>query len=231
LVATNDENQIAVGDENMTEFLKLAAPTGISETILTRAVAGIMRRRPDLQVNMLDGQTPDVIKFLQEGQADLGLAGKDLGKEEGIEASQIPHEDENVLAVAVGDLPALKDILTKEDLANILSTRILIGRGKGSGVHIKCREYLKNQGFGLDGVRDTQFIVQSLEGSVRAVAAGIGVAILPKGTVQEICPQYIKGLRLPGGLGDKRQFYIGWQKGHEFSDVERDLCRVLGVAV
>jgi DNA-binding transcriptional LysR family regulator len=223
-------------EESMSAELKLAAPTGISETILMRAIRELMGKHPGLAVVMKDGTTPDVTRYLADGFVRLTLQGKDIkgevevgGKKVVIETRPIAHQEENVLAVPIGDLLALKEALTKEELADVLSRRIVIGREEGSGVHEKCREYLAKQGLQVL-INDEQFVVRSLEGSVRAVAAGIGVAILPKGTVEEICPRHIKGIRLPPGPGDKRLFYVAWRAGYKLSDLERELCAILGVS-
>lgn len=220
----------------MTKEIKLAAPTGISETILMRAVWELMRKHPTLAVVMKDGTTSDVTGYLAGGDVHLTLQGKDIKGEVEvkrkivvIETRLIAHQEENVLAVPIGDLLALKDTLSKEELADVLTRRIVIGREEGSGVHEKCREYLAKQNLHVQ-INDKQFVVRSLEGSVRAVAAGIGVAILPKGTVEEICPRHIKGIRLPPGPSDKRLFYVAWRAEYKLSDLEQELCAIMGVS-
>lgn len=218
----------------MSETLRLAAPSGIAETILLRGVRVMISENPHLKVVIRDGQTPEVVENLKGKRVDLAIVGKDISVEGEIETQKLPHTEENILAVPISDLLALKDEITKEELIDILvaKKRILIGREKGSGVEDKAKKYLQSIGVNLAALNDDRVRVQSLEGSIRAVAAGIGVTIVPKGTAMEICPQYVKALRLPMGNDDnhnRRQFYVSWRYGHQLSGAESELCQVLGV--
>lgn len=222
----------------MSTILRVAAPTGIAETILVRGVAELLHLFPELRVEIKDGQTPDVLDYLLRKSVDVGLAGANLGREKGIEAAKIRHWEENVLAISKAKLSALQDTLSKDELAHILSRYVFIGREPTfAGVQDRAQKYIASLNLGIE-IDFTKFSVKSLEGSVRAVAAGIGVALLPKGTIEEICPYSVKGLRIPpdpdesrresGESFDRCQFYMAWRKGHVLSDIELELCRILG---
>jgi DNA-binding transcriptional LysR family regulator len=117
--------------------------------------------------------------------------------------------------------------LSIEELAKLVTTRLAIGRPEGSAVQDVCREYFKSQDL-LSQINDKQFVVKSLEGSMRAVAAGIGITIVPRGTIEEILPHAIKDIRLPPAKARTRHFYVAWRKGHVLSATARELLGILG---
>ncbi len=213
----------------MSEPLRLAAPTGIAETILIRAVSELIQRDSALLVEVQDGTTKDLPEFLKNGKAELTLQGKDIAKKGEIETHKLPHEEENVLIMSVREKWAPKDDLTDNDYREILTTRMLIGRFEGAAVDEVCREVVKEIGVSDEELMTRRFTVRSLEGCVRAVAAGIGVVILPKGTAEEICPRQIKAFPLPPVEHQMRKFYVAWCHGHALSQPARDLCGILGV--
>ncbi|HPG41120.1 MAG TPA: LysR family transcriptional regulator substrate-binding protein [bacterium] len=216
--------------------LNLAAPTGTAESQLIRAVKILMEMHPELIVNIYDGTTNEIKDWLENGkkvenhtiEIDLTLQGKDIAEKNTIlESIKMSYVEENLLIVPVNHPLASKEALKEDELQAVFEDVVFINRFKGAAVQEVGYEYLDEHKIKY---KKSNFTVKSLEGSVRAVAAGIGVAILPRGTVEEILPDQIKGISLPGP-GNKRQFYLAWKKGKNHSENAKELAKILGVDI
>lgn len=209
----------------MEELFKVAAPTGIAETLLVRALGVLMEGQPNLGVGVRDGTTKEILGFLQKGEVEVAFQGKNFDGKAGVRCIKVPHEEENVLVVPTGHYLALKDVLTEELLREAVEAYPFVGRFEGAAVQEWSHEYLTKRNL---KAKPSGFYVKSLEGSMRAVAAGIGMCIVPKGTAEDICAKQIKAISLPG-TDTKRLFYFAWRSGEPLSDAARELARILGV--
>lgn len=208
----------------MDTMLRVAVPTGIAETQLIRALRILTLRRAGLRIEVTDGRTEMVVRRLLEAKVDMILVGKDLAKCRELSCIKIPHEEENVLIVHIGHHLALKDSLTEPELKAALSQQPFVDRFDGAAAQEAQDAYLTKRKL---APTSSGFYVQSLEGCVRAVAAGVGMAIVPKGTALEICTTQIKAIQLPGN-DNRRRFYIAWRKNRSLSEPARELARILG---
>ncbi|NBD09438.1 MULTISPECIES: LysR family transcriptional regulator [Corallococcus] len=192
-----DEAALAIAaEETLTGELVLAASTTIASDIVPGLLASFLRTHRDLQVRLEVGNTREVLSWLAEGRVPLGLV------EGHARAPRIRLErylDDELLPVVAARGPAeWLRIRTLEALRGVP----LLWREPGSGTRAVLERALRKAGV-RKGPRPGDLQLGSTEAIKKAVALGLGVALLSRWSIHEelslgrlqVLP--VPGLRVP----------------------------------
>lgn len=153
--------------------LVLAAPSVLAED-LADDIGAFLTRHPRVRVSLDERVSPDIVKSVREGSADLGVLW-DLSDMAGLQT--VPYRrDRLCLAAPLGHpLARRKRIAFAEALPHV---NVAVAPG-GMMDRLLQREAAR---LGQPLVQRTQ--VSSMDAAARIVAAGLGPAILPREAVQ-----------------------------------------------
>ena len=150
---------------------RLAAYPGAAATLVPRAVAGLRRRHPDIDVELTEAEPPEALGLLESGDVDLALVFGYDGDPVAGRARRRPLASEAVALVLAADHPlAGRRRLT---LAQLADEPWIVGCDR-------CRAHAvalcAAAGFApsVRHVSDDYVVVQNL------VAVGLGVTLLPR---------------------------------------------------
>lgn len=156
--------------------LALGASTSIGPYLLPSVLARFHRAHPGVEVYLEISNTEAIQKAVEEGGIDLGFTEGFLHSPH-LEA-RVFLEDELVPIVAPGyDLPLKDEALT---LARLCREPFVV-REPGSGTREVIEEALRSRGLSVHPA----MTLGNTEAIKRAVAEGVGVAIVSRLTIQE----------------------------------------------
>jgi DNA-binding transcriptional LysR family regulator len=155
--------------------LSLGASTSIGAYLLPSVLAKFHRAYPGIEVSLIIGNTESVQKDLEDGRIDLGFT-------EGVMHSHnllagIFHEDELVI-IAAPQHPLVQE--TRPLTIKRVCREPFLVREPGSGTREVIEEALQSRQISLQ----PSMTLGNTEAIKRAVAAGIGVALVSRLTVQ-----------------------------------------------
>ncbi|OWP59073.1 LysR family transcriptional regulator [Bacillus velezensis] len=155
--------------------LKIAASFTIGEYILPPLLAKLHNEYPELNLDVMIGNTEEVSEAVRMLQADIGLIEGHTGKNE-LDIQPF-MEDELCIAAPNGHpLAGRKNILAAE-----LQNQAWVTREKGSGT----REYLDHV-LQSNGLRPKSMMtISSNQGVKEAVISGMGLSVLSKSVLQK----------------------------------------------
>lgn len=154
--------------------LAIGASTTIGAYLLPEILGQFRRMHPGVELHLEIGNTEDIQHQLIEGRLDLGLT-EGLVEDERLEA-EVFREDELVVIAPPGHPILAKRRVTAERLAR----EPLILREPGSGTRAVVERALAAKGISIRPVMS----MGSTEAIKRAVAAGVGLAIVSELTVK-----------------------------------------------
>jgi DNA-binding transcriptional LysR family regulator len=154
--------------------LSIGASTTIGSYLIPNVFGAFQRVHPEVRLELEIANTAAIQALVSEGRIDLGLTEGNVPSEQF--AVEVVHYDE-LVAVARPDHPLCK----KRKVAAVeLSTVPFICRERGSGSREVIEAALRERGVELTPA----MALGSTEAIKNAVAAGLGVAILSRLTVE-----------------------------------------------
>ncbi|MBI2527729.1 MAG: LysR family transcriptional regulator [Candidatus Rokubacteria bacterium] len=164
----------------MSGVLLVGASTIPGEYVLPPLIGRFKEKFPEISITLLIGDSQEVVGWVVEGRAEIGVVGARL-VHRAVEYREL-MPDEEVVVVPVGHPWHGRTQVSLEELA---SEPLLI-RERGSGSRAALEAALQAAGLGLDAFRivgemgSTQAIKQ-------AVKAGVGISVLSRRAVEEEC--------------------------------------------
>jgi DNA-binding transcriptional LysR family regulator len=147
----------------------LASPSVLGER-LPDDVAAFLAGHPGVRVRLDEAYSRDIVRAVREGQADLGVLW-DVADLQGLQV-QPYHTDRLCVAMAPGHALARRVSLTFADTLDQPSINVGPG-GQLDGL-------LRRQAALLGRVPAYRMQVAALEAACRMVAAGLGLAVMPR---------------------------------------------------
>ncbi|RTE09784.1 LysR family transcriptional regulator [Paenibacillus whitsoniae] len=183
--------EIRLLQDEVTGTLKIGASFTIGEYLLPRLLAGYIREYPKVDVQVTIGNTEEINRAIVANDLDLGLVEGEVAQAE-LQAVSFQN-DELVLIVSPDHaLRAFRTVTPDQ-----LQRHVWIVRERGSGTRAVSDRFFADAGMALG----KHFVFNSTQGVKEAVAAGLGVAILSRLTIQkellsgELCEIGIEGYR------------------------------------
>jgi DNA-binding transcriptional LysR family regulator len=147
----------------------LASPSVLAEH-LPEDIAAFLRRHPALRVSLDERQGTEVLRGLREGAADLGVLW-DQGDTAGLDVSGY-RNDHLCVVMAAGHPLARRSALSYADILD--QPAICISPG---GL---LDQLLRRQAALLGRTPSYRMQVSSMDAACRLIAAGLGLAIVPR---------------------------------------------------
>jgi DNA-binding transcriptional LysR family regulator len=147
----------------------LASPSVLAEQ-LPDDVAAFMARHPAVRVSLEERTSPDIVRGLGEGTADLGVLW-DLADLAGLQT--VPYRSDRLCVAMAPDHPlARRPSLQLADTLDQASVCVAPGG--------QMDQLLRRQAALLGRLPSHRIQVSSMDAACRIVAAGLGLAIMPR---------------------------------------------------
>jgi LysR family transcriptional regulator, transcriptional activator of the cysJI operon len=198
--------------------LTVGASTTIAGYWLPSYVADFMAGLPAVELEIQAANTRTVSRALIECRMDLALVEGEVADPRIL----VTHwRDEPLSLIAhPGSALARKARPTLEDL----NAQVWLMREPGSGT----REVTERLTAACRIAPERQIVFGSSEGIARAVAGGLGIAMLPTRVVRELCAAgTVRELRLPSGPLPRRPLYLLQLKERPLSPLARAFLEAL----
>lgn len=185
--------------------LSIGASQTIGQYLLPNFIAEFLRQYPRVEITAISSNTDDIVESLTSQKIQVALVeGPTLRKD--IKAEPF-MEDHMVLVVPAGHEWAEHEIEVTD-----LKTAALLTRELGSGSRRVIEQALENAGFSKKELRATMAL-DSTEGLLSAVEAGLGVAFVSRWAVRnQIALGSLRIVRIRG-LKLSRMFSIAYPSG------------------
>ncbi|MCP3978192.1 MAG: LysR family transcriptional regulator [bacterium] len=151
--------------------LRLGAGDALGRHVLPRALAALLRRKPDLDVRLREGPGPALLAALRDGEIDIALVVRPEVVPDGVELTEVTRSEIDLL-VPDGTLPPGRWGVALRSLQG----RRLVVLQPGSGFRRHLERAFRDAGHALH----TAVEVGNLSLVRRFVAAGLGVAPVPR---------------------------------------------------
>ena len=176
--------------------LRAGASTSIAQYVLPKLLGNFKREHPKVQLQIISGNTEEIVEHLIAGQISIGLIeGPALRKDVRTEPFM---EDELVLIFPAGHLWARKSQVTMDDLRGAP----FLLRERGSGTRRVLEAALEKAGLRKQDM-NVVMELDSTEAIISSVESGLGIgfatraAIFPRLPLRRIATAAVKGLRVP----------------------------------
>jgi DNA-binding transcriptional LysR family regulator len=168
------ENEIAELSGLTRGKLSIGASTTIGSYLLPGVFGAFQRKHPQLRLELEIANTTVIQAMALDGRIDLGLTEGFMPTDQ--LTAEVVHYDEMVAIVAPGHPLLAKSKVSLRDLRKVP----LISRERGSGTRDVIEAALSEQQIDIEPVMS----LGSTEAVKRAVAAGLGLAIVSRLTVE-----------------------------------------------
>jgi DNA-binding transcriptional LysR family regulator len=184
--------------------------------LVPRALVSFLRAHPDVDVEVSESRTPETVRMLTDGKADLGVLVDDEAR--GCGLSMEPLGDDSLVVIGqAGGILTGRTALTYTEAAE----HPMVGLDADSSLRRWVEEHL---GPHAPAVRYRTTVV-SLSLLVALAAAGVGLAVVPRRAVDPHLPLEVCDLQDPWA---RRQHLLAWGvKEHASSAATMALARHL----
>lgn len=155
--------------------LRLLANTTSTNSFLADALSSFLAEYPDVHIELQEKISGDIALAIRAGAGDLGLVAGTVDVE-GLDVMPL-FRDELVVVTSVKNPLAEK---TSVRFADLLDTYQFVGIHPDSAIQI----FLEDIASGLGKTIMQRVHVNSFEAVCRMVAAGVGVAVVPRGCMR-----------------------------------------------
>lgn len=149
--------------------------TAVNE-FLPEALAIFMARQPDVNVELRERLSYEIVKAVEEGVADIGIVAGNVSTEN---LEVLPFRDYNIVMVCPRNHPLA-------ELESIRFGRTLdfdyVGLSQSSAIH----KFLAQAAEVLGGRLKLRVEVGSFEGICRLVEAGVGISVIPASVAERM---------------------------------------------
>ncbi|KHF39886.1 LysR family transcriptional regulator [Halalkalibacter okhensis] len=154
--------------------IKIGASFTIGEYILPRILAEYAKEHPKVNVEVMVGNTEEVMEKTRTNELDISLVEGEIDQE--VEA--VSFMDDEMIIIASSHHPlALISVATPE----LLQNQVWILRESGSGTRAYSNQLIQH----LELKMKRSFVFSSSQGIKEAVSAGLGIAMISRLTVRK----------------------------------------------
>ncbi|MFC0472577.1 LysR family transcriptional regulator [Halalkalibacter kiskunsagensis] len=155
--------------------IKIGASFTIGEYILPRVLAEYANEHPGVNVEVIVGNTEEVISKTRSNELDISLIEGEVIDHE-IEA--VPFMNDEIIIIAPTNHPLSQLRMVKPEL---LQDQVWILRESGSGTRAYSNQLIQNLNLHVR----RSFVFSSSQGIKEAVSAGLGIAMISRLTVRK----------------------------------------------
>ncbi|GAE25134.1 LysR family transcriptional regulator YeiE [Halalkalibacter wakoensis JCM 9140] len=177
IIALYEEAKQEIADQKhiVQGTIKIGASFTIGEYILPRVLAEYAKEHPQVNVEVMVGNTEEVIKKTRSNELDISLIEGEVSEQE-VEA--VPFMDDEMIIIASSSHPLAQIRMVAPDL---LHDQVWILRESGSGTRAFSNQLIQN----LNLQVKRSFVFSSSQGIKEAVSAGLGIAMISRLTVRK----------------------------------------------
>ncbi|ELP68922.1 LysR family transcriptional regulator [Streptomyces turgidiscabies] len=192
------ESAVASYTRSPTAPLILLGGGSAMHGLVPRALVSFLRAHPDVDVEVAESRTPRTVRMLADGEADLGVVLDDEARDCGLVLEPL-GDDSLVVIGQAGGILAGRAALTYGEVAE----HPLVGLDADSSLR---RWIEKHLGPHAPAVRH-RTTVAGLDVLVTLVAAGVGLAVVPRRAIDRDQPLDVCELREPWA---RRHHLLAW---------------------
>ncbi|MGH3309402.1 MAG: LysR family transcriptional regulator [Streptomyces sp.] len=192
------EGAVASYTRSPTAPLTLLGGGSAMYRLVPQALVSFLRAHPDVDVTVSESRTPQTVRMLADGEADLGVVLDDEARDCGLDMEPL-GDDSLVVVGQAGGILAGRDALTYNEVAE----HPLVGLDADSSLR---RWIEKNLGPHAPAVR-YRTTVANLNILVALAAAGVGLAVVPRRAIDPSQPLDVCDLQDPWS---RRHHLLAW---------------------
>ena len=192
------ESAVAGYRRSPTAPLVLLAGTSAMHRLVPRALASFLAEHPDLVVTVSERPTPETLRMLADGEADLGIVVDDGSRAAGPDTEPLGDDSLVVIGRAGGVLHGRAELTYRE-----AAEHPLVGLEPGTPL----QRWIEHE-LGPDApVARFRTRAPTIGTVVTLAAAGAGLAVLPRRAVDPVTSLEVAALRDPWS---RRRLSLAW---------------------
>ena len=159
----------------VTAQVTLWANTNAMNVFLPHDLPGFLRSRPGLRVALREAASPDIVRAVISGEAELGVFAGDLDT---TDLTVLPYRHDRLVVIA----PPGNKVTRKRTVGFVdVAERPFVTLASGTGIHT----FLMAKAADLGLTLDVRIQVQSFHAVLSMVAAGVGYGVVPASCVTQ----------------------------------------------
>ncbi|MFE9311891.1 LysR family transcriptional regulator [Streptomyces sp. NPDC006706] len=178
--------------------LTLLAGGSAMHRLVPQALVSFLRAHPDVDVTVCESRTPQTVRLLADGEADLGVVVDDEARDCGLRMEPL-GDDSLVVIGQAGGIIAGRTSLTYSEVAE----HPLVGLDAGSSLRRWIEKHLGSHA----PVARYRTTVADLGVLVALAAAGVGLAVVPRRAIDPGRPLTVCELQDPWA---RRHHLLAW---------------------
>jgi DNA-binding transcriptional LysR family regulator len=217
----NARTEILALTQRVSGELSIGGSTIPAHYILPRVVASFRAKYPEVTIDLVIGDTQEIIERVIEGSLSLGLVGA-ASDHPDLACEQLM--DDELICIAPADMN-LPNWSGDQDAFDPDALRALpwVIREQGSGTRLAFEGALRERGMDIRDLR-VSILVHSTLAVLQCVKAGLGVSVTSRLAVEGALERgEISQLRLPGLSIRRGYFRVHHAKRHIFPAMRRFL--------
>ncbi|MFB7112044.1 LysR family transcriptional regulator [Streptomyces sp. NPDC056190] len=192
------ESAVASYTRSPTAPLTLLAGGSAMHRLVPQALVSFLRAHPDVDVTVCESRTPQTVRMLADGEADLGVVVDDEARDCGLRMEPL-GDDSLVVIGQAGGIITGRASLTYSEVAE----HPLVGLDAGSSL----RRWIEKHLGPLAPVARYRTTVADLGVLVALAAAGVGLAVVPRRAIDPDQPLTVCELEDPWA---RRHHLLAW---------------------
>lgn len=170
------KQEIRLLHEIVTGSIHIGASFTIGEYILPRPLAEFAAAYPEVELQVMIGNTEEVTRGVRLSQLDLGLVEGEVPDQSDLQVT--PYMKDEMIVVAAPEHPLSS--LRRAEWSD-LQDRVWVLRESGSGTRAFSDRFLQEHDLSMRH----SYVFNSSQGVKEAVAAGLGIALLSRWVVRK----------------------------------------------
>lgn len=217
----NARTEILALTQRVSGELTIGGSTIPAHYILPRKVAEFRTRYPEVTIDLIIGDTQEIVERVVEGNLSLGLVGAPTDHPD-LACEQIMDDELICIAPPDMDFPFQGEVGDAFDPAMLRALPWVV-REQGSGTRLAFEIALRERGQDIRDLR-MSILVHSTLAVLQCVKAGLGVSVTSRLAVEgELARGEIRHLHLPGLSIRRGYFRVHHAKRHIFPAMRRFL--------
>ncbi|MFE7974016.1 LysR family transcriptional regulator [Streptomyces shenzhenensis] len=192
------ESAVASYTRSPTAPLTLLAGGSAMHRLVPQALVSFLRAHPDIDVTVRESRTPETVRMLADGEADLGVVLDDEARDCGLRMEPL-GDDSLVVIGQAGGITAGRTSLAYSEVAE----HPLVGLDAGSSLRRWIEKHLGPHA----PVAHHRTTVADLGVLVALAAAGVGLAVVPRRAIDPHQPLAVCELEDPWA---RRHHLLAW---------------------
>ncbi|MFF9126380.1 LysR family transcriptional regulator [Streptomyces sp. NPDC014889] len=192
------ESAVAGYTRSPTAPLTLPAGGSAMHRLVPQALVSFLRAHPDVDVTVCESRTPQTVRMLADGEADLGVVVDDEARDCGLRMEPLGDDSLVVIGQAGGILAGRTSLAYSE-----VAEHPLVGLDAGSSLRRWIEAHLPPHA----PVARYRTTVADLGVLVALAAAGVGLAVVPRRAVDPDQPLTVCELQDPWA---RRRLLLAW---------------------